>query len=501
MINGYLLLGLSALPAAACAAPKERPKHVLFIAVDDLKPVLGCYGDPVARTPHMDALARDGVLFRRAYCQQAVSGPSRASLLTGLRPEQVGVTELGTWMRAERPDVVTLPQAFREAGYETRGVGKIFHGTKNSLDERSWSRRPVLYAYTRNEEYQLPCNKTGRKARAAEFADAPDSLYFDVRIRREALAQLDELACAGKPFFLAVGFLKPHLPFCAPERYWAEFADCDFARVPGWCPRPEGVPEIALHDSEELRGYTDIPDLGPLAAGQEETLRRAYYACVRFVDDQIGALIRRLRELGLYDDTLIVLWGDHGYHLGEQGMWCKSTTYEAACRAPLIVKPAGRPQHRTVDGVVELLDIYPTLLDLCGIRDRYGVSGRSLRPQLEGRPARHRYALSQFQRPYPALTKRAARRYMGYVVRDEKWAYTEWVDLEGQEAARELYELSAGCEARNLAGTPALRRVEKRLSRVLHRMLGKRKHDPETAGGAERKNPSKDTANNDLHLK
>ena len=270
MKRKYGLLGLLLVSGADTAARnKVRPKNVLFIAVDDMKPALGCYGDPMARTPHIDALAADGVVFRRAYCQQAVSGPTRASLLTGLRPEEVGVTELNTWMRAKHPDVVTLPQAFREAGYETRGVGKIFHGTKNSLDERSWSERPSLYEYSRNEEYQLAINKTGKKARAVEFADVPDSLYFDVKIRNEALARLEELSCSDEPFFLAVGFLKPHLPFCAPERYRELYAGRDFALADTLRARPENAPEIAYHNSEELRWYTDIPYLMPLSAEQE----------------------------------------------------------------------------------------------------------------------------------------------------------------------------------------------------------------------------------------
>ncbi len=483
------LLGLLLVPGVGLAARNRHcPKNVLLIAVDDLKPVLGCYGDSAARTPHIDALGADGVIFRRAYCQQAVSGPTRASLLTGLRPDEVGVTELNTWMRAKNPDVVTLPQAFREAGYETRSVGKIFHGAKNSLDERSWSEPPLLYEYARKEEYQLPVNKTGKKARAAEFADAPDSLYFDVRICNEALAQLDELSRSDEPFFLAVGFLKPHLPFCAPERYRRLHAGTDFALTESDRSRPENVPDISYHDSEELRGYTDIPNLGPISPEQEEELRRAYYACVSFTDDHVGALLDKLKALGIYDDTLIVLWGDHGYHLGEQSLWCKSTVYEAACRAPLIVKPAGRPQHRESEQVVEFLDIYPTLLDLCGIDDRYGVSGRSLRPLLEGRKMPKRYAVSQFQRPYPALFDAGKRRYMGYVIRDDRWMYVEWIDWKGRVVASELYDLSSDeFERRNLVGEPGCRSVEKRMNRALHRVLGKQKGVTGIAAGEFRK--------------
>ena len=304
----------------------------------------------------------------------------------------------------------------------------------------------------------------------------PDSLYFDVKIRNEALARLEELSRSDEPFFLAVGFLKPHLPFCAPERYRELYAGRDFALADTLRARPENAPEIACHNSEELRGYTDIPDLMPLSAEQEAELRRAYYACVSFTDDNIGAILDRLKELGLYDDTLIVLWGDHGYHLGEQELWCKSTVYEAACRAPLVIKPAGRPRHREVEEVVELLDVYPTLLDLCGIEDRYGVSGRSLRPLLDGRSMRKRYAVSQFQRPYPALTSLKKRRYMGYTVRDRRWTYTEWVDLTGRVAECELYDMSpGGPERRNLAGEPRFGSVERRMSRALHRVLRNQK--------------------------
>lgn len=467
---------------SAAGAQEAKHKNVLFIAVDDMKPILGCYGDAVAISPNIDSLAADGHLFRRAYCQQAVSGPTRASLLTGLRPEEVGVTELGTYMRAKNPDVVTLPQAFREAGYETRGVGKIFHGSQNSLDKRSWSRRPMLYNYSRTDEYQLDINKTGKKARATEFTDAPDSLYFDVRVRNEALSQLDELSRSQQPFFLAVGFLKPHLPFCAPQKYLDLYADADMAVPEADRGRPVDVPMIAYHNSEELRGYTDIPDLGPLSPEQEAELRRAYYACVSFTDANIGAVIDRLKQLGLYDNTVIVLWGDHGYHLGEQDLWCKSTTYEAACNAPLIIKEAAQQKGRNMDEVVEFLDIYPTMLDMCSIDTSHEVSGQSLLPLMKGKRVRPRYAVSQFQRPYPALTNLKNREYMGYVIRDARWAYTEWVDLDGELIARELYDMSGSrFENKNLSGLRSSKSTEKRMSKALHKILNGQKGRPDIA--------------------
>lgn len=467
------ILPLIPLLASPVAAQPLQPKNVLFIAVDDLKPVLGCYGDPVAITPHIDSLAADGVVFKRAYCQQAVSGPTRASVLSGWRPEQIGVTELDTYIRAKSPDIVTLPQAFREAGYETRGVGKVFHGSKNSLDEKSWSQTPRLYKYSRTEEYQLEKNKTGKKAAAAEFADAPDSLYFDVMIRNEAITQLTELSRSEKPFFLAVGFLKPHLPFCAPKRYRELYEPADLSVADADKGRPVGVPQIAYHNNEELRGYTDIPDLGQLSPEQEEELRRAYYACASFTDDQIGLVIAKLKELGLYDNTLIVLWGDHGYHLGEQDLWCKSTTYQAACNAPLIIKGYGQPQPRVNDDVVEFVDIYPTLIDACDIQTSHKLSGQSLQPLLKGKHRRGSYAVSQFQRPYPALTKANKRKQMGYVIRDARWAYTEWLDLQGVLVARELYDMSSGkFEKENLTGQDKYRRIERRMAKALHKITG-----------------------------
>lgn len=472
----YTLLPLFGIQVcAAKPVHTEKPANVLFIAVDDLRPALGCYGDSIAQTPHIDALAREATLFRRAYCQQAVSGPTRASLLTGLRPEEIGVTELGSYMRALHPDVITLPEAFRRAGYETCNVGKIFHGTKNSLDERSWSIPPKLYQYTRVDEYQLPDNKTGKKARAIEFSEAPDSLYFDVRIRDEALKRLSELSRSQKPFFLSVGFLKPHLPFCAPVRFRDLYAEKDFGLDSRTQARPIDAPAIAHHNSEELRGYTDIPDLGPLSAEQEKELRRAYYACVSFTDEQIGMLLDKLKELGLYDNTLIVLWGDHGYHLGEQELWCKSTTYEAACRAPLIIREPRQYGSRTVDTVIEFLDIYPTMLDLCNIQPEMHLSGKSLCPQLNGRKGGRSYAISQFQRPYPALTDRKKRRHMGYVIRDARWSYTEWRDLEGRTVACELYDLkSERQEQYNLYGK-GHHSVTRRLARNLHRILDRQR--------------------------
>ena len=235
---GAALLAAGAAPLGFCSEKAPKPRNVLFIMVDDMRPSLGCYGDPYAKTPALDTLAKDASVYLRAYCQQALSGPSRASILTGLYPGDNGVTELNTWIRKKNPDLVTLPQAFREAGYHTASVGKTFHGPRNTLDSLSWSQAPRLYQYGKSDEYMETYNRTGRKAASYEFHDGPEEDYLDVRICSEALNCLDSLAKGDNPFFLAVGFLKPHLPFCAPKRFLDMYDEVDFgvtdaARISG----------------------------------------------------------------------------------------------------------------------------------------------------------------------------------------------------------------------------------------------------------------------------
>ncbi|MCF0175605.1 MAG: sulfatase [Bacteroidales bacterium] len=460
--------------APACLQARERP-NVLFIAVDDLRPTLGCYGDRLAITPNIDALASEGTCFTRAYCQQALSGPTRASMFTGLRPEEVGVTELNTPMRQRNPDVVTLPQAFRENGYRTVGTGKIFHGDVNGADSLSWSVPPSRYRYNRDNEYMLPGNrKSGGKSVSFEFADAPDSLYID---HGTASAAIDSLSRLGdEPFFLAVGFLKPHLPFCAPERFFDLYEKTDFGLASAQRDSIIDAPSISYHNSDELRGYTDIPETGPMTDAQEAALRRAYYSCVSFTDAQVGRLVEALKARGLYENTIIVLWGDHGYHLGERSLWCKSTNYEAACRVPLIVRVpqkylSGRgAAGKKAGDMVECVDIYPSLLELCGMNSLQPLSGSSFVNVLEGERGGKEYAVSQFPRPYSALHRASARRQMGYAIRDRRFRLVEWYDSSsGEQVATELYRLrgKSPVESRNLSGRRAFKADEERLSSAL----------------------------------
>lgn len=403
-----------------------------------MKPAMACYGDSIAITPALDGLAKDGILYSRAYCQQAVSGPSRASLLTGMYPDETGVLSLNTWIRKKNPDIVTLPQAFREAGYVTASAGKVFHGAKNNLDAPSWSLPPLLYAQIRPEAYVLEENKTDYKSVSNEFTTLDESLYYDVQIRDAALARLDSLCDASKPFFFAVGFHKPHLPWCAPQRfldmYLPRRLSIDTARV-------VGAPYQAYRSNRELIEYNDVPSDGPIPLEQQEYLKKCYYACSSFTDENVGCILRRLKELGLYDNTLIVFLGDHGYHHGEQGLWCKSTEFESSCNAPLIIKlPKGmsrRKAAKLADAPVSFVDIMPTLCEACGVPVPEGVRGESLLQSGHGP-----YAFSQIVHSHDGI------KYTGYTVRDARWTYTEWLTPELECAASELYDMAGRDECR-----------------------------------------------------
>ncbi|MHC4566279.1 MAG: sulfatase, partial [Planctomycetota bacterium] len=365
-----------------------RKPNVLFIAIDDLRPELGCYGHGVVRSPNIDRLAREGMRFDRAYCQVAICSPSRASLMTGLRPDSSGVVDNVTYFRDTVPDVVTLPQHFHNHGYETAYIGKIYHGTMRD-EEKSWSRKAVYVkpGFRRDVGgYQLAENQALVERRreevkrkygqvqlgglacgpAVESADVPDDAYQDGRTAEGAIATLRQLN-GGKPFFLGVGFYKPHLPFVAPKKYWDLYdpADIDLADNPFV---PKDAPSVGMHSSFELRVRHGVPKSGAVPDEMARDLIHGYLACVSYVDAQIGRIIAELERLALRDNTIVMLWGDHGWHLGEHTLWGKATNFEIATRCPLIVSAPGiKMAGRSSDALVELLDMYPTLCELAGL--------------------------------------------------------------------------------------------------------------------------------------
>ena len=401
-------------------------QNVLFIAVDDLKPTLGCYGDKVAITPSIDQIAESGTVFLNAQCQWPVCGPSRASLMTSLLPEAVGVTDLKTSMRAKNPNVLTLPQHFKNSGFTTAGVGKIYDprcvDDKATLDAASWS-IPFSKRFGGKSEFD------GGK-RFALAADVADDKLPDGQIRLEGIRLLRELGKSNEPFFLAVGFKKPHLPLVAPKKYW-DLYQREQLRLAPHRGGIENASGFSIHDSSELRGYEGIPAEGEISDELQREIIHGYYACTSYVDSQIGMLVDELETLGLRESTTIVLWGDHGFHLGDHGMWGKHSTLEQAARVPLIVCPAKGTRTRESMSPVEFTDIFPTLCDATGVPIPSGLRGRSLMPIISGAAKKVRDG---------AITVFKSHGSMAYSYRTERHRYTEWINKYNKIAAVELFD-------------------------------------------------------------
>ena len=366
-LRTLLTVAVLTVPLGPIGVAAERP-NVLFIAIDDLRPELGCFGTDQIISPNIDALARGGVLFERAYCQQSICGPSRASVLTGLRPDSARVHGNHVHFRDHYPGIITLPQHFKNNGYHTRAMGKIYHGVfpegssrtvaDTFGDAASWSvpafRPGPRYYYTEvgiaaarrvYEQIYNPVNPGPDDwtqklvfGPATEAPDVPDETLYDGQVADRAVESIAELSNdREQPFFLAVGFIKPHSPYIAPEKYWNLYEGEDL-QIVGQAEFPADAPRLALHNSGELRRYTDQPASGPITDDAQRRVRHAYYACVSYIDAQVGRVLDALDEHELSKNTIVVLWGDHGYHLGEQNLWGKTTNFELDTRVPLIVR-------------------------------------------------------------------------------------------------------------------------------------------------------------------
>ena len=438
--------------------------NVLFIAADDLRCNIGCMDDPIARTPNIDRLASQGTLFERAYVQVAICNASRASMLTGLRNDTIGVWDLNTHFRDYHSDVVTLPQLFRENGYHSVNLGKIHHGTgRCAEDAPSWSEPQEMHLSNRSLRYALPNNDLGgKKADASECADVDDDAYSEGILANRAVERLEEFAASGEPFFLGLGFKCPHLPFSAPKRYWdlydrTQFEDDAWENIFGPNALPSGAPTIAGHAWPELRGYRDIPNQGDLSPEKRAELRHGYYASTSYHDACLGKVLDALERTGLTENTIIVYWSDHGFELGDHGLWGKLTNYETATRVPLIIAAPDFPQDQQTLALVEAIDIYPTLAELAGLNPPSDLEGRSMvpllrEPDLEWKSA----AMSQFHRPVDYSLKPEDLRTMGYTIRTARYRYVEWRNCRTEEIeARELYDHETDpVESVNLAARP-----------------------------------------------
>ena len=445
-----LALCADLVSAADTTAPRE---NVLFIAIDDLKPTLGCYGDKLAITPSIDRIAKRGTVFLNAQCQWPVCGPTRASLMTSLRPEAVGVMDLKTSMRALKSDVLTLPQHFKNSGYATTGVGKIY-------DPRCVDDRATLDAPSWSISFSKPSYKGMKYDGVKRFAlsvDVRDDELTDGQIGLRGVSLLRELQELDQPFFLAVGFKKPHLPLVAPKKYWDMYQRDRFSLAShrGGIGNASG---FSIHDSKEFRGYEGIPSAGEISKELQLEAIHGYYACASFIDAQIGLLVDELQKLGLKESTTIVLWGDHGFHLGDHGMWGKHSTLEQAARVPLIVCPAKGHAIPESSSPVEFIDLFPTLCDATGIPIPEGLSGRSLMPIVSGEAKKVRDG---------AITVFKSHGSIVYSYRTERYRYTEWISKANTVAA-ELFDYEKDpLETTNQIDNPEYSKLCKQLARQL----------------------------------
>ena len=465
--------------AMSCNGPDYmiRP-NILFISIDDLRPALGAYGDTVAITPHLDQLAIEGMTFRQAFCQSAVCAPSRASLMTGLRPDSTRVWHLGDKFREINPEAVTMPQYFSRFGYYTVNIGKIFHNYMP--DSISWDEpdlRPARYlrpewlgrdgetfyiseAVNRSQEIKRDSLLKLQPIRYAdgwntgpawEAADVHDTMYYDgaqTELAKNTLARLAEM---GKPFYLGLGYFRPHLPFAVPKKYW-DMYDPDEIPLATNPYVPAGAPPWTMNSMYELRSYDGFRHIGhPYSSYRmnEDTariLKHGYYASVSYVDALLGDLIAYMKALGIYENTIIIIWGDHGWKLGEHNSWGKMTNYNIDLLVPLIIRyPDQKLRGAQTDAMTELIDIFPTLCELADIEVPDFLQGNSLVPLLNDPDLPWKQAtFSQFHRR-PRVAADGGR-YMGYSRNTPEYHYIEWYTWDhvtgtrGTYAGAELYD-------------------------------------------------------------
>ena len=461
----------------SASAPRTKQKYnVLFIISDDLRPELGCYGNPIIKTPNVDSLAARGTRFDRAYAQFPLCNPSRSSMLNGRYPTQTGVMDNNTYFRAKHPDYVTLPQYFQRNGYATLRTGKVFHGGID--DQVSWTeggepvdpnivnRPPSPVATGRgarevgDEQTALQPSRPARRSASDQIVvlDGDGESHGDYKIATRAIDFLDRYK--DKPFFLAVGFNKPHSPPTAPKKFFDLYdpekipLPVDFATQPR---APAGFPDISIpHRNADLFIGRDSPP-----ADAREMIR-AYYASTSFMDAQVGRVLAELDRLKLRDKTIIVFWGDHGYHLGEKGKWSKAySLWDIGLRVPLIIDvPGAKPQ--VTGRVVELLDLYKTLADLCGLQQPERIEGRSIAPLLRTPNLRWNY---------PALAVVQFQGKFGESVRTERWHYVEWD--EGRAGSMLLDSVNDPRELKNLASDPSRSGTVQKMKDLLEQLPAK----------------------------
>lgn len=455
------LLGILILIVFSCTftgkEDSNQPPNILFIAVDDLRPELNFYGAKHIKSPQLDQLAGQSLVFNRAYCNVPVCGASRVSLLTGSRPTHFRFVDFRTAKDKDSPNVTSLPMLLKNHGYRTISNGKVYHHLKDDVSawDEIWS-PDGKYAYATEEYREIRANT--HRGMPMENAEVQDSVYRDGKLALKTIKDLQQLKVQNDPFFLAVGFYKPHLPFTAPKKYW-DLYEREAIKLPENYLQPGSTPKKAFHRFGELRNYETIPKEGDLEEAMAKELIHGYYACVSYIDAQIGLLLAELERLELAKNTIVMIWGDHGWNLGNHKLWCKHCNFESSLRVPLIVKVPGKTKGQSTDAITEYIDIYPSICDLVGIEKPAHLEGESFFPLLEGGTRRKDFAVSKF--------KDAVTLIQGQLF------YTEWVDEQGLAYARMLFDHETDpLELDNLAENEAYQSVVTDLSKALRKKWG-----------------------------
>ena len=511
MGKNYFLIGcyiLAFLTISSCSNPSidTKKSNILFVSIDDLRPTLGAYGDTIAITPYIDQLAAEGMTFRQTFCQAAVCAPSRASLMTGVRPDSTRVWHLGNKFRVINPDAVTMPQYFSKFGYHTVNLGKIFHNympDSISWDEpdlrptqykrKDWLKRDgeTFYISKNVHESQVKKRDSLLKLRPIRYADGwntgpaweaaevHDTMYFDGAQNELAKRTLTRLAQKDQPFYMGLGYFRPHLPFTAPKKYWDIY---DPQKIPlAANPNlPENAPGHTMNSMYELKHYDGFNHIGHPESSfrmNEDTsriLKHGYYASVSYVDALLGDLIAHMKKIGIYENTIIIVWGDHGWKLGDHNSWGKMTNYNIDLQVPMIIRyPNQENRGRQTFAITELVDMFPSLCEIAGIESPDYMQGTSFVPLIKNpdRPWKNA-AFSQFhRRPKHTANKK---RYMGYSINTKKYHYIEWYSwfpktgTRGELKSTELFDRENDPhETVNIVANQELREVVKQLSKQL----------------------------------
>ena len=438
--------------------PVKTKPNILFIAVDDLRPELNFYGANHIKSPNLDKLAEQSLVFNRAYCNIPVCGASRASLMTGTRPTRKRFIGAYTKLDDDYPQATSLPMLLKQNGYKTISNGKIYHHKDDDL--KAWDEiwHPnSLWDYALAESQEIRENT--KRGLPFEAAEVHDSVYRDGKLAIKVIQDLNKLKQSDKPFFLTMGLAKPHLPFTAPQKYWNLY-DRKNIELPESYMQPETTPRQAFHRYGELRNYENIPKNGDIPEDLAKELIHGYYACVSYIDAQIGLVLDELKRLELEDDTIVILWGDHGWNLGDHKLWCKHVTFETALRTPLMIKVPGKTKGDKTDAITEYIDIYPSLAELAGLNIPETVDGKSFVPILNGKKSNKNWAVSKFK---DAVT----------LIKDDLF-YTEWTDDKGMAYARMLFDHKTDpLELDNLAEKPEYQETVNQLAKDLRLKWGK----------------------------